>query len=180
MNIAIVYYSGTGHTRKLADHIRQGILGKNPAAAVHMLDMSAEITEGQYQIIQNCQTVVFGSPTYMGSAAWQLKRFMDDTAKLWEQQPWNFKMAAGFTVGTARSGDKFNTLVQMMTFAMQQGMVWIGHNALVTDVADKDGTSLGMMATQNDDNTVLVDDEYCRQAEFFGERIATATEKWQG
>src|SRR5439155_5387070 len=70
--------------------------------------------------------IVFGCPTYMGSASAQFKQFMDATAAVWALQGWRDKLAAGFTHSAAPSGDKLGTLVQLAVFAAQHGMNWVG------------------------------------------------------
>ena len=70
--------------------------------------------------------IIFGSPTYMGSASAPMKAFMDASSKVWFTQGWKDKLAAGFTVSSNQSGDKLATLQQFVTFALQHSMLWIG------------------------------------------------------
>src|SRR5439155_14127707 len=98
--------------------------------------------------------IVFGCPTYMGSASAQFKQFMDATAAVWALQGWRDKLAAGFTHSAAPSGDKLGTLTQLAVFAAQHGMVWISLGLPPTYIevgtADGDtnrlGSHLGAMA----------------------------------
>ncbi|HCK91923.1 MAG TPA: hypothetical protein DHW71_02995, partial [Gammaproteobacteria bacterium] len=43
---------------------------------------------------------------------------------------WKDKIAAGFTNSHSMSGDKLNTLMQLVVFAMQHGMIWVGQSEL--------------------------------------------------
>ena len=65
--------------------------------------------------------IIFGAapPTWVALSA-PFKAFMDESSKVWAAQGWKDKVAAGFTHSASQGGDKFNTLTQMFTFAMQQ------------------------------------------------------------
>jgi NAD(P)H dehydrogenase (quinone) len=54
--------------------------------------------------------MIFGSPTYMGSASAAFKAFMEATSQRWMEQRWAMKLAAGFTNSGSQNGDKQNTL----------------------------------------------------------------------
>ena len=76
--------------------------------------------------LEKAEAIIFGSPTYMGSASAEFKKFMDATSKIWYAQGWKDKIAAGFTNSASQNGDKASTLYQLVTFAMQMGMIWAG------------------------------------------------------
>ena len=83
--------------------------------------------------------IVFGAPTYMGGLSAPFKSFMESTSKLWLQQRWKDKLAAGFTNSGSLYGDKANALGELCCFAAQHGMVWISLGMLVNGVrGDRD------------------------------------------
>ena len=49
--------------------------------------------------------LTFGSPTYMGGPAAQFMAFADATVERWSEQRWRDKLAAGFTVSSALTGE---------------------------------------------------------------------------
>jgi len=120
--IAVVYFSKFhGHTRIVADAVMRGVRD----AGGHVLDV--DVTRGvPWDDLAQCDALVFGSPTYMGSVAAEFKKFMDDSSSVWMKAGWRDKLAAGFTCSHGLSGDKLNVLIQMTVFAAQHGMVWIG------------------------------------------------------
>ena len=152
--IAIVYHSGFGHTRKQAEAVAEGAaaIAGAQVALIPVAEAEARLDE-----INAADAVVFGSPTYMGSVSGPYKTWMDSTSKVWGQ--WNGKLAAGFTNSASQSGDKLNTLVQLSIFAAQHGMHWInlglmpGNNNSQGSVADLNrlGSFLGAMAQSNAD-----------------------------
>jgi hypothetical protein len=59
---------------------------------------------------------------------------MESTSKLWLQQRWKDKLAAGFTNSGSLYGDKANALGELCCFAAQHGMLWISLGMLVSGV----------------------------------------------
>ncbi|MBK83993.1 MAG: flavodoxin [Gammaproteobacteria bacterium] len=80
--------------------------------------------------LNEMDAIIFGTPTYMGSVAAPFKAMMDASSKVWMHQNWKDKIAAGFTNSHSMSGDKLNTLMQLVVFAMQHGMIWVGQSEL--------------------------------------------------
>ena len=155
-SVAIIFHSGFGHTAKLAESVAQGV---NEVAAGSALLVPVAEWEKHEAAIEQADAIIFGTPTYMGSASAQFKTFMDATSKLWYGQKWKDKLAAGFTNSASQSGDKLSTLQQLATFAMQHGMIWVslgllpGNNSTKGSVNDLNriGSYLGAMAQSNAD-----------------------------
>ncbi|WP_119343095.1 flavodoxin family protein [Facilibium subflavum] len=179
-NVAIVYFSGYGHTKKVAEHIKIGIERvKEVYASLLSVDEIKDV-----DALNDYEAIVFGAPTYMGSVPYQFKKFMDDASKVWLKQAWKDKLAAGFTNSGSLSGDKFNVLMQLCTFACQQGMIWLSLGVENTSgqyesssghvkALNRMGASLGLM-TQSENNTPDVTPPIGdkKTAELFGQRIA--------
>ena len=130
--VSIIYFSGTGHTTKLAEAVQQGAASV-AGVKTNLIAISGEdIVKGRYQNdevfakLDASDAIIFGSPTYMGGPAAQFKAFADATGGKWYAGAWRDKLAAGFTVSSGASGDKLSTLHYFFTLAMQLGMVWIG------------------------------------------------------
>jgi NAD(P)H dehydrogenase (quinone) len=66
----------------------------------------------------------------MGSLSAPFAAFKDATAKVWMQQGWKDKIAAGFTNSGSMSGDKLMSLQQLVVFASQHSMIWVGTGLL--------------------------------------------------
>jgi NAD(P)H dehydrogenase (quinone) len=125
--IAIVYHSGHGHTRHIAEQVAAGAEGVE-GVVVHVLQ-ATELT-GAPQALADYDGIVLGSPTYLGGVSGPFKTFMDATGGMWRKQQLKGKLAAGFTVSSLPAGDKQSTLISMFTFAMQHGMIWVGNPIL--------------------------------------------------
>ena len=119
--IAIVYHSGYGHTKRMAESVAAGA-----GAELVAIDAEGNLTEAQWAKLGAADAVVFGSPTYMGSVSWQFKKFADASSKPWFTQSWKNKIGAGFTNSATMNGDKLSTLHYMFTLSQQHSMIWVG------------------------------------------------------
>ena len=121
--IAIVYHFGYGHTEKQAEAVRDG------AADVENTKVdfiSVDDVDDNWERLAAADAIIFGSPTHMGSVSAPFKEFMDKSSKVWAEQGWKDKIAAGFTNSASQSGDKLATLQQMAVLGAQHSMIWVG------------------------------------------------------
>jgi NAD(P)H dehydrogenase (quinone) len=183
-SIAIVYHSGFGHTAAQARAVGEGVLR---VSGIDVGMTFAEDAASDPHILDSADAFIFGCPTYMGSASAGFKEFMDATSGIWLAQGWKDRLAAGFTNSGGHSGDKLNTLVQLMLFAMQHGMIWTGlglldgHNATTGSAQhlNRLGAYAGAMAQSNVDQGLegmLASD--LDTASALGERVAKAVLRW--
>ncbi len=121
MQAAIIYHSGFGHTKIVAEQIEKGIL----TTGIHTILVDVESASNQLDVLNKSNTIVFGSPTYFGNVSAEFKKFMESTGSIWYNQLWKNKLAAGFTHSSTLSGDKFHTLNSLFLFAAQHSMLWI-------------------------------------------------------
>ena len=180
-SIAIVYHSGYGHTKRMAEAVAEGARGELVA-----IDAEGNLTEAQWATLSEADAIVFGSPTYMGSVSWQFKKFADASSKPWFTQAWKDKVAAGFTNSATMNGDKLSTLHYMFTLSQQHGMLWVGtgmmpSNAKAATRNDVNyvGSSSGAMAQSPSDSSpaeMLPGD--LETARMFGARVAEVAGKW--
>lgn len=184
-NIAIAYHSGFGHTRRQAEAVQSG--AASVAGATAKLYAVDTLDETQWAELDAADAIVFGSPTYMGSASAKFKAFMDESSKRWYGRAWKDKVAAGFTTSASQSGDKLNTLMQLMVFANQHGMIWVGVDLLPgnnnskgsVDDLNRLGSFSGAMAQANGDQgaeAMLESD--LKTAAHLGARVATTAQRF--
>ncbi len=184
--VAVVYHSGFGHTKVVAEAVARGAESV-AGTEVHLIPV--EEVDDAWALLDGADAIIFGCPTYMGSASAPFKAFMDKTSKLWMEQRWKDKLAAGFTNSGSQSGDKLNTLIQLAVFAAQHGMIWVGlgllpgNNSSQGSIEDLNrlGAFLGAMAQSNiDQGPDLAPPESDRKtAEHLGRRVAEAALRWR-
>ncbi|HIN18434.1 MAG TPA: flavodoxin family protein [Gammaproteobacteria bacterium] len=187
--ISVVYHSGYGHTQKQAEAIVAGA-SDAPATNVSLISVNdlKDSESPQWVVLDSSDAIVMGAPTYMGSISADFKVFMELSSARWQEMRWAGKLAAGFTNSGSQNGDKQNTLIQLLTFAAQHGMLWItlcqipGNNSTTGSVDDVNrlGASLGAMAQSDidvgpDEGPTEADLESAR---LFGLHIAQCAKRW--
>jgi NAD(P)H dehydrogenase (quinone) len=185
VKIVVVYHSGYGHTVKIAEAVARGAAAIN-GASVELV--TAEQAPRRWELLDGADAIIMGAPTYMGSLSAPFKAFMDATSHLqYAEKRWEGKIAAGFTNGASRGGDKQNSLVQLMTFAAQHQMHWVnlgmnyGNNRSYTneDILNRDSYTLGMagQADMDQSGDVAPPSSDLRTAEFLGRRVAEVAQE---
>jgi NAD(P)H dehydrogenase (quinone) len=185
VTVAIVYHSGKGHTEKQAKAVAEGVREVDGSQA---LLIPVEKVADHWGDLEKAEAIIFGAPTYMGSASAGFKDFMDATGNIWYTQGWKDKIAAGFTNSASQSGDKLGTLLQLVVFAGQHSMLWVsagmlpGNNSSQGSVEDLNrlGGFIGAMAQSNFDEPADTAPPVTdlRTAAKFGARVAEATQRW--
>jgi len=175
--IVIVYHSGYGHTRKIAEAV-----ASTSGAELLAIDAEGNLPEGGWDKLAAARAIVFGSPTYMGSVSWQFKKFADASSKPWYTQQWRNKLAAGFTNSASMNGDKHSTLHYMITLSQQHSMLWVGTGMMPSNAkaSTRDdinfvASSSGLMtSTPSDASTEEMVAGDIATARKFGERLLEA------
>ncbi|MEU2285672.1 flavodoxin family protein [Streptomyces sp. NPDC013178] len=179
--VSIAYHSGYGHTAVIAEAVRSGAV--EAGAEVHLIKVD-EITEEQWALLDASDAIVFGSPTYMGTASGAFHVFAEATSKRWATSAWRDKLAAGFTNSASKSGDKLHTLQFFQILAAQLGMHWVNLGLLPgwnsSAASENDLNRLGVFAgaaaqTNADEGPEAVHKADVATAEHLGRRVAETT-----
>ncbi|MFC9925157.1 flavodoxin family protein [Streptomyces sp. NPDC127190] len=175
--VAIAYHSGFGHTTVLAEAVRAG--AAEAGAEVHLVKVD-EITDEQWAVLDRADAIVFGSPTYMGTASGAFHVFAETTSGRWFTRAWQDKLAAGFTNSASKSGDKLHTLQFFQTLAAQHGMHWVNLGLLPgwnsSEASENDLNRLGFFSgaaaqSNNDQGPEGVHKADIATAEHLGRRV---------
>jgi NAD(P)H dehydrogenase (quinone) len=138
---AVVFFSGYGHTKRAAEVAAQHI-----DADLIEIDAEGNLPESAWDTLDAASAIIFGSPTYMGSAPWQFKKFADASSKKWFTRAWQDKVFGGFTNSASLNGDKQVTLISLQTLASQHGGIWVSLGLLpanTTAATRQDVNNLG-------------------------------------
>ena len=181
--IVVVYFSGYGHTKRMAESVAQGA-----GASLLAVDQEGNLPEGGWEQLAAADAIIFGAPTYMGSVPWQYKKFIDATSKPWYTQAWKDKIAAGFTNSASMNGDKLSTLHYLFTLSQQHSMIWVGTGLMPSnskaanrnDVNYVASFSGAMAQTPSDAGVDEMLPGDLETARLFGARVAAVTAKFQG
>ena len=147
------------------------------------IDAEGKLPAGGWEQLAAASTIVFGSPTYMGSVSWQFKKFADASSKPWFTQLWKNKLAAGFTNSASMNGDKHSTLHYLFTLSQQHGMLWAGTGLMPSNAKDSTrddlnyvGSYAGLMtATPSNASPDEMVPGDIATAKAFGQRVAEAS-----
>lgn len=184
--VAVVYHSGYGHTAEVAKAVARGAAG---IAGIDAQLISVADIDKHWQDLDAADAIIFGAPTYMGGVSAPFKVFMDASSKVWMAQGWKDKIAAGFTHSGSQGGDKFNTVTQLFTLAMQHGMIWTGLGLLPGNNSSKGsvndlnrlGSSTGSLTQSSvDQGAEAIPASDLKTAEHLGRRVALITLQFAG
>jgi multimeric flavodoxin WrbA len=169
----VVYHSGYGHTQRVAQFVAEGA-----KAQLIAIDADGNVSDADWTAINAADAIIFGSPTYMGMASWQFKKFADVSSKQWMSGAWKDKVAGGFTISGSPSGDKLSTIQYFITLAMQQGMVWVGQPAMNDGKINRIGSNSGVMAQVGPTSPAAdIPQGDLDTAKTYGERVAQVAAK---
>ena len=97
--LLIIYYSGTGNTRRMAEEISKG---------AEQLGIDVEVKRAEdcrLDDLVKADGIIIGSPTYFSNVAWQVKRLIDESIVLYRGRQLRGKVGGCFTSsGTRRDG----------------------------------------------------------------------------
>jgi NAD(P)H dehydrogenase (quinone) len=98
--LLVVYYTGTGNTKRMAEEIGKGAeqLGVNV--------QTKSVEECELSDLAEADGIVMGSPTYFSNVAWQMKKLIDESITLYRKEhQLRGKVGGCFTSsGTRRDG----------------------------------------------------------------------------
>ena len=181
-HIAVVYHSGYGHTKRMAESVAAGA-----GATLVAIDAEGNLSDNDWETLNKADAIIFGSPTYMGSVTWQFKKFADASSKAWFTQAWKDKIFAGFTNSATMNGDKHSTLHYFITLAMQHSGIWVGTGLMPSNskAAQRNdvnyvGSFAGAMAQSPSDSSpeeMLSGD--LETAKLFGQRVAATVTRFK-
>lgn len=138
--VLVLYYSRFGATRKMAEHIAEGVDQIEDCSAllrtVPPVSATTEATDSAVpdsgpayctlEDLGQCSALILGSPTRFGNMAAPLKYFLDGTGGLWMQGNLVGKPAAVFTSTSSLHGGQESTLLSMMLPLLHHGMLITG------------------------------------------------------
>lgn len=181
--VVVVYHSGYGHTQQVAQHVAAGA-----GAQLLAIDAEGNLPAGAWDLLDEADAIIFGSPTYMGSPSWQFKKFADASSKVWFTRGWQDKVFGGFTNSASLNGDKQVSLIYLQTLASQHGGLWVSLGLLPSNAKNASredinnlGGSVGLLVQSPSDASV---DEIPQgdldTAKAYGQRVAGIASKLHG
>lgn len=143
--VHVIFYSTYGHVYRLAEAIAEGVL-EVPGVEVEVFQVAetlpadvlqkmgavdarkafAHVPVADPKRLAEADAIVLGSPTRYGSAAAQMRAFLDATGGLWASGALIGKVGSAFTSTASQHGGQETTLLAMSTFFFHMGMAIVG------------------------------------------------------
>ena len=119
VKILILYYSRTGHTKKMAEEIYDELKGSD--AKVDLIPVG----ELNYDTLPSYNAFIIGSPNYFGTMASEIKLFFDKSVKFYKKL--NGKVGAAFTSEGMIGGGGDTVVLDILKACLVHGMVIKGY-----------------------------------------------------
>lgn len=118
--ILVLYHSEGGNTKQMAELVAEGV------ACVPHTDLRLKtVAEGTADDLVWCDGIAVGSPTHMGTIAWEMKRWWDVVARpLWPKIEGKIGCAFSSSGGAAGGGEL--TCMALQIVLMNYGMLVFG------------------------------------------------------
>ena len=195
--VAIIYYSQTGTTHKLAQAVAEGaksagaetrllrvketapdeVWGNNPKWKQH-IEETSDVAEATNDDLEWADAIIFGTPTRYGLPSAQLKNFIDQTGALWAKGALTNKIGSSFTTTATAHGGQEQTILALNTPFYHWNMIIVAPG-YVEPSQFQSGNPYGASFVSN--NAQLDPDETALTAgKLQGKRVAEIAAKFNG
>jgi NAD(P)H dehydrogenase (quinone) len=145
LKVLIPFYSLYGHVYGMAQAIAEGVaqvegaepfirrvpetlspevLGKMGATAAQ--ERLAEVPVCRVEDLAGAGAIIFGTPTRFGNMCGQMRQFLDNTGKLWQEGALVGKVGSVFVSTGSQHGGQETTIVSFHLTLLHQGMIVVG------------------------------------------------------
>ncbi len=152
--ILLAYYSQSGHTKKMAECIFEGIKKENVDVVLKNVE---EVKVDEWLEYQG---IILGSPVYYGSMAFPIKKLFDDSVKFHTKL--DGRVGGAFASSANIGGGNETTILDILNAMLIHGMIIQG---------DPKGDHYGPVAIG------MPDERSQKQCLRYGERVARLLKK---
>jgi NAD(P)H dehydrogenase (quinone) len=195
--VAIIYYSQTGTTHKLAQAVEEGARGAGAETRLlkvretapdevwgnvpkwkNHIEETSDIKEAANEDLEWADAIVFGTPTRYGLTSAQLKNFIDQTGSLWARGALTDKIGSSFTSTATSHGGQEATILSLNTIFYHWNMLIVSPGYIEPSQFEA-GNPYGASFTSN--NAQADPDEVALTAgRLQGKRVAQVAAKFIG
>jgi len=155
--VIIIYYSRSGHTKKMAQLIGSSIKKEGIEAVVK------DVNELNVDELLDYEGIIMGSPTYYGTMAAEIKKLLDDSVKFHGKL--DGKIGGAFASSANIAGGNETTILDLLNAMLIHGMIIQG---------DPQGDHYGAVAINAPDSRSE------NECERFGKRFSELVKKIYG
>ena len=189
VKLAIIYYSSTGTTYRLARAVEEGAreagaevrlrkvhelapeaaIASNKGWAEHRQE-SQDVEEATHDDLRWADALVFGTPTRYGLPTAQLKQFIDTTGPLWAAGELVNKIVSSFTSAATAHGGQESTILSLNNTFYHWGSIIVGPG-YADPIQFQSGNPYGV-SFQSNNGAARPDETTLAAARFQGRRVA--------
>ena len=114
-DVLVIYYSRSGHTKEMAQHVGQGVEQEGISCAVK------DVAGTAVGDLPAAKGIIIGSPTYYGEAASQIRKLFDDSVKFHGKL--EGKAGGAFSSCGCVGGGNETTILSIINSMLVHGMV---------------------------------------------------------
>jgi NAD(P)H dehydrogenase (quinone) len=191
-NIAVIYYSATGHVHKLGEALATGaadagaevrlrrvaelapeeVIRRQDAWHEHNGATVGVVPEARLEDLEWADGFALGTPTRYGLPAAQLKEFIDQTGPLWAKGHLADKVATSFTSAANRHGGQESTLLALNNIFYHWGSLIVPPGYTNQVLYGAGGNPYGASYPSGFDGDASVSFEALTAAHYQGYRLA--------
>lgn len=120
--VLVLYYSRSGNTEKMAKFIAEGVKKEKG------IDVEVKrITNANVDELLDIDGVIIGSPTYYGTMAAEVKKFIDESIKFHGRL--EGKVGGAFSSSGGRAGGNETTIMDILKALLVHGMIIQGSSS---------------------------------------------------
>ena len=188
--VSVIYYSATGNVHGLAHALADGAEAEGAEVRLrHVEEIASEllISHNQHwgrhrsevedepvatlEDLEWADGVALGTPTRFGNVSAQLKQFMDQAGRLWQEGKLADRVGTAFTSSMTTHGGQESTILALNNTLYHWGMVILPLGYTVSEVFNAGGNPYGTSFTSG--KTVAgPDDAALAVARYQGQRLA--------
>ena len=188
--VAVIYYSATGDVHKLAHAVAQGAQAEGAEVRLrHVEEVASELLISQNQHwgrhraevedepvatlddLEWADGVALGTPTRFGNVAAQLKQFIDQAGRLWQEGKLADRVGTAFTASMTAHGGQESTILALNNTLYHWGMLILPLGYTVSEVFNAGGNPYGASYTSGK-RVDGPDERAIAAARYQGQRLA--------
>ena len=188
--VAVIYYSATGDVHRLAHAVAQGAQAEGAEVRLrHVEEVASELLISQNQHwgrhraevedepvatlddLEWADGIALGTPTRFGNVAAQLKQFIDQAGRLWQEGKLADRVGTAFTASMTAHGGQESTILALNNTLYHWGMLILPLGYTVSEVFNAGGNPYGASYTSGK-RVDGPDERAIAAARYQGQRLA--------
>lgn len=166
----VVYYSGEGHTRSMAEAVARA------ARSIKNVEVKLlSVAEAKIEDVLSADAIIIGSPVYNANMAPPVQEFINRWP--FEGAPLRDKLGAAFVSAGGISAGEELTQVNILHSMLVFGMIAVGGPEWTSSFGASAVTMEEPFRPSQDGRRI--DDHFLKKAEGLGKRVAELAVKWK-